>query len=49
MPDPTSLELLRDQQTRFEERTETRLNAHSSRLDEHDDELAMVPAMTKAS
>jgi hypothetical protein len=47
MPEPTPLELLRDQQTRFEERTETRLNTHSSRLDEHDDELAIVPVMTR--
>jgi hypothetical protein len=48
MPDPTSLELLRDQQDKFEVRTEKRLNNHAARLQEHDDELAIVPVMKRA-
>lgn len=46
--EPSPLSLLRDQQTKFEDRTEHRLNAHATQLQEHDDELAIVPVMKRA-
>lgn len=46
--EPSPISLLRDSQKTFEDRTERRLNAHSDKLDEHDEELAVVPVMKRA-